>query len=365
MSLTNDDIREFTLMALDQPPAYFKESPIKLPFTVNTPWWVDYNGYIYDKNGSVLRIRDGITGEIIANDEPCYDIKIYDGVLGTCVVQRSNEDNYETWKFRHYNGEITGPIKMPFIARSSGVYFTTTYKPKWGYRNGIFAISNDYNSSKVWTYSHDGDGPLFETKSIGMTAYPGISQIFPITPYLVGVLVSHVTNDIYYQMGLTGYALLSDTETDILYHLFSSYYPYSRAQSQNCTYLGRDENYFYVCNQLHDRYDSSILLSDWVIAKFRINDGYGPIEISRFDDSLKRSWSLFTEFGNISYRDKNLTVSASTSYYFGNLAKLSNMRYAYSGRFNMDLQNATTYDVLENSECVWIRLNSGLYYYKK
>ena len=186
------------------------------PFSISDTWWVDYRGRIYDRSGNYLRVRDGFTGEVLDMTEPCLGrntdtskrLRVFDNVLGYCVKRETEEDNHQTWRFRYYDGTVT-EIKMPFVAESSGVYFTNYYYPIWGYSNGILAISYDgANNQCCWTYTKNGNF-IFETANLsGGVRWPSIERVFPLSGYSVGVIKSGSNGaETYYW---DSYSILSD-----------------------------------------------------------------------------------------------------------------------------------------------------------
>lgn len=323
-------------------------------YSTNGTWWVDRDGKLYDRSGNNLRIRDGLSGEVLSISEPCYDLRVYDNILGYCTVQRTDEDNYETWKFRYYDGTSSNEIKMPFIAYSQGIYFSTTYKPIWGFRNNILGISHNQTGASIYTYTKSGSF-IYQTAALSNgTSYPYIRHIFPITAYRVGAWVSYVTG-LWTQVAIDNYRIFSDTITSYDW-LFKPYYNSSINTGQGSEYLGTDGYYFYAVNQLHDPENPDTLLNEWVVAKFNIEDYNGPYEIGNY--TTPRVWYGEGESGLIAYRQASLDEQGVYEYYFVDRDSLNEL---YGGALYFTTTNSNlSITIRDNKDYIWIS-NRGIY----
>lgn len=323
-------------------------------YSTNGTWWVDRDGKLYDRSGNNLRIRDGLSGEVLSISEPCYDLRVYDNVLGYCTVARTEEDNYETWKFRYCDGTSSNEIKMPFIAYRENVHFSTTYKPIWGFRNNILGISHDQLGASIYTYTKSGSF-IYQTAALSSgVSYPYIGHIFPITAYRVGAWVNYVTG-LWTQVAIDNYRIFSDTITSYDW-LFKSYYDSSINTGQGSTYLGTDGYYFYAANQLHDPENPDILLNEWVVAKFNIEDYNGPYEIGNY--TVPRVWYGEGESGLIAYRQASLDEQGVYEYYFVDRDSLNEL---YGGALYFTTTNSNlSIAIRDNKDYIWIS-NRGIY----
>ena len=323
-------------------------------YSTNGTWWIDRDGKLYDRSGNNLRIRDGLSGEVLSISEPCYDLRVYDNVLGYCTVARTEEDNYETWKFIYYDGTSSAEIKMPFIAYREGALWSTTYKPRWGFRNNILGISHDQLEASIYTYTKSGSF-IYQTAALsGGMPYPYIAHIFPITAYRVGAWVDCVTG-LWTQVAIDEYRIFSDTITRYDW-LFKPYYNSSGNTGQGSEYLGTDGYYFYAANQLHDPENPDTLLNEWVVAKFNIENYNGPYEISRY--TTPRRWYGEGESGLIAYSQESLDEQGVYEYYFVDRDSLNEL---YGGALYFTTTDRNLYiTIRDNKNYIWIS-NRGIY----
>jgi len=321
--------------------------------TVGGVWWADEENRIYDRIGNTLRVRDGLSGEVLSSADPCYDIKICDGVLGVCVRERTADDNYEIWQFILPDGSKTAEIKMPFQARVVGPIFTNTYKPVVGYRNGILGIAHSQDFSPVWTYTTDGR-LVFETAAVsGRTTYPQITHVFPITAYKVGVYVLYYTG-LWTQVTTHGYRILTSEEENLGF-LFANYYSASASTGQGCTYLGTDRSYFYAVNQLHDPDDTSVLLDEYVVARFSIDNYAGAEEVERY--FTPRTFYGPAQSGLLGY---SMPDPGGSGNYWYRFVERETMDTAFDGALNFESSTRTNLTMSDNAGYLWIN-NLGIY----
>lgn len=333
-------------------------------YSTNGTWWVDRDGKLYDRSGNNLRIRDGLSGEVLSISEPCYEIYVFDNVLGYCVVQYDEEEwishtpgenSYQTWRFRYYDGTVSGDIKLPWIAWGYSSMWGYTYnRPIWGFRNNILGISHNQLLASIYTYTKSGSF-IYQTAALsGGMPYPYIEHIFPITAYRVGAWVSYVTGG-WTQVGTDNYRIFSDTIISYDW-LFEPYYDPSGNTGQGSDYLGTDGYYFYAANQLHDPENPDTLLNEWVVAKFNIENYNGPYEIGNY--TTPRIWYGEGESGLIAYRQASLDEQGVYEYYFVDRDSLNEL---YGGALYFTTTNSNlSITIRDNKNYIWIS-NRGIY----
>lgn len=316
--------------------------------STNNPFFVDAKNRIYDRvtSGNILRIRDGLSGEILDQGQHAYKITVGVGVMGYCTTQAPDNDNREIWRFVFADGSTTKPITLPY---------TGTYTLVFGYRNGILALANGQQSRcDVWTYNKDGD-LLYALTRCNIAKWPNIRWVVPISATAVGVCVGGTIGGIFDQAGVDYYAVTYTDHFDNFGHMYAVYHGTSAKQSSQGTYLGHDQNYAYAYHQLHDPEDASIRLSEYVTCRFSIEDYMGAETLEQFETA--RTYNSTTAKNLISYyyRDEN-------SRYHGVVVNRNTMDTAYEGLLDTEgtTTTATTIRIAENDGYIWDSL-SGLY----
>lgn len=304
----------------------------------STPLFVDSKNRLYDRVSNNLRVRDGLSGEVLSQGEYAYAFLVYDRI---CAHKISNQTN--TWKIIYQDGSTSNPITFPF-----------SQNPYLGYRNGILAAAKTGANFTVYTYSKDG--LLLRTlASISGYSYPYAEHLFPIDEETVGVWVGYVIGPMT-QMPADRYEIFRPDRHDSYGFLFSKYYsPTATTISNSSTYLGCDQNYFYALNRLHDPEDPKVYLDDRVIARFSIEDYAGAEELERYE-GYNRSYFSVAATNLIGYYFRN-----EESLYEYHVQNRSTMQPAYSGELDNVRSSASSGPAIqENNGYIWYKTR-GLY----
>ena len=235
----------------------------------NGTFFVDNKNRFYDRvsSGNILRIRDGLSGEVLDQGQTAYNLVVAPGVMGYCTTRASDNNNHEIWVFVYESSSST---------IGSGC--------KFGYRNGILAITRSGNSGQqyVWTYTKQGQ-LIHRLQKVGAGLYPSPQYLFPISGEAVGVWYQYSIG-LFTQMGAHGYQVTYTDHVDDFGFLYSKLYPSSSSINNGCTFIGCDQNYFYASSRMHNE-DNTGFLNEWPVCRFSIDD-YDGAEVKRSAGSL-------------------------------------------------------------------------------
>ena len=303
------------------------------------PFFVDSKNRLYDRASNNLRIRDGLSGEVLSQGEYAYGFLVYDRI---CAYKISNQTN--TWRIIYSDGSTSNPITFPF-----------SQNPRLGYRNGILAAAKSGANFTVYTYNKDGLFLRTLASISGSISFPYADHLFPIDEENVGVWVSYVIG-VMTQMAADRYEIFRPDRHDNYGFLFSRYYsPTATTIDNNSNYLGCDQNYFYAQNRLHDPEDSKVYLDDRVIARFAIEDYDGAEELERYE-GYQRSYFSVNATNLIGYYFRN-----EESQYEYHVQNRETMLPAYSGELDTVRSSASSGPLIqENNGYVWYKTR-GLY----
>lgn len=312
-----------------------------------TAFFVDTKNRIYDNVGNNLRIRDGLSGEVLDQGQMAYEFVVDVGVMGHCIMRPADNDNYGIWQFTFDDGTSTKPITLPY---------TGTRLPKFGYRNGVLAIANSSQSRcDVWTYSKTGNF-LYALTRCNIAQWPTIKWVIPINQSAVGVCVDGTIGGIFYQAGVDYYAVTYPDHFDNYGHMYGVYHGTSDRASSAGTYLGHDQNYVYTYHQLHDPEDASVLLDEYVTCRFNIDDYAGAETLERFETARTYATTAATSLISYYYRDED-------SKYCGVVVRRSTMSTVYDGELDVipaSSLSGAQIRIMENDGYLWDNI-SGLY----
>lgn len=312
----------------------------------NGTFFVDNKNRFYDKLSSttILRIRDGLSGEVLDQGQTAYNMRVAPGVMGYCTTRASDNNNHEIWVFVYEDGTKSDPIEMPYTGTGSSSS-TIGSGCIFGYRNGVLAITLSENSGQqyVWTYTKQGQ-LIHRLQKAGAGLYPSPQYLFPISGEAVGVWYSYSIG-LFTQMGAAGYQVTYTDHVDSFGFLYSKLYPSSSSINNGCTFLGCDQNYFYASSQMHNE-DNTGFLNEWPVCRFSIDDYDGAEEITRFYAS--------PTYSSVNNRE-HLAVRYSSHAY---VIDRATMGQAFSGE--LDLASDTTINMMENDGYIWDS-PSGIY----
>lgn len=339
------NIREGETVIVDQNEAAGITRLGDIPVSHN-PFFIDNKNRIYDVESNNLRVRDGLSGEILDQGQYAYKFTVNVGVMGHCITRAADNDDHEIWRFVFSDGSTTKPITLPY----SG-----TYTLRFGYRNGILAIANGQQSRcDVWTYNKNGD-LLFALTRCNIAQWPLIDWVVPISETAVAVCVNGTIGGIFDQAGVDYYAVTYTDHFDNYGHMYAAYHSTSAKAYSGGTYLGHDQTYVYTYHQLHDPDDASVLLDEYVVCRFAIDDYNGPEELDRHVGA-KRTYFSVSATNLIGYYFRN--EEKQYEYYVRNR---ETMLSAYSGELDGIRSSLSSGPYIqENNGYVWYK-TKGLY----
>jgi len=313
----------------------------------NSPFFVDSKNRLYDRvsSGDILRVRDGLSGDVLSQGETAYNLKVFPGVMGYCTTRAQDNDNHEVWVFVYEDGTKSNPITMPYTGTGSSSS-TIGYGCVFGYRNGILAIAQRGTGATqyVWTYTKQGE-LLYRLAKVGAGLYPYPAHLFPISETAVGVWYSYSIG-LYTQMRADGYQVTYTDHVDSYGFLYQKLYtPVASGVDNGCVFLGCDQNYFYASSRMHNE-DNTAYLDEWPLCRFSIDDYDGAEEITRLYAS--------PQYSSVNNRE-HLTVRYSSHAY---VLDRATMGQAFSGE--LDLSSNTTINMMENDGYIWDS-PSGIY----
>lgn len=313
----------------------------------NSPFFVDNKNRFYDRvsSGNILRIRDGLSGEVLDQGQTAYNMRVAPGVMGYCTTRAADNNNHEIWAFVYEDGTKSDPIEMPYTGTGSSSS-TIGNGCRFGYRNGILAITlyGGGGQQYVWTYTKQGQ-LIHRLQKVGAGLYPTPDYLFPITGDAVGVWYSYSIG-LYTQMGAQGYQVTYTDHVDAYGFLYTKLYtPTSSGLNNGCTFLGCDQNYFYASSRMHNE-DNTAYLNEWAVCRFSIDDYNGAEEITRYYAS--------PTYSSVNNRE-HLAVRYSSHAY---VVDRATMGQAFSGE--LDLASNTTINMMENDGYIWDK-PSGIY----
>lgn len=305
----------------------------------NNPFFVDSKNRLYDRvsSGNILRVRDGLSGEILDQGEHAYKFAVWPGVMGYCVTQASDNNNREVWRFVFSDGTKTKPIELPYTGTSTLVF---------GYRNGVLALTSGEEGSKpIWTYNKDGDF-LYQLANVGIAQWPNRRWLIPVTATSVVACIGGTIGGIFQQAGVDYWAVDYPDHFDNFGHMYAVYHGTSSANGSQGTFLGMDQNYVYTYHHLHDPEDASQSINAWVVCRFAIDNYNGAETVATYTSSR-----AFSSVNN----PEHLAVRYSSHAY---VIDRATMGQAFSGE--LDLASDTTINMMENDGYIWDS-PSGIY----
>lgn len=263
-----------------------------IPKTWSWGVFVDENDLFYDMAGGKLRIRKGLTGEVVSQTEAISAFSAYPD-MGFAAVRLGANSSMD-WKIIFSDG-TSSVVTVPTAANNY----------MWGFRNGIIAYATNYSAGyDLYTFSKDG---TYLNRLSGRGRgfpYWMAYRIFPISGSSVGVYEYYAVG-LYTQNASYWYSVrrLTPGDSSDFGFFWSQYYAPTGVSSirNEFTYLGVHGDYLYACGQLHDPSNNTVLLPDRVLAKFSIENYSGPIELDRYYDNRQYA-APFSRYGNLRRR---------------------------------------------------------------
>ena len=245
----------------------------------NGDFFIDEGNRMYDVQDGVLRIRDGLSGEIIGNTTPAFGWRVFQG--GACAAYKTREEG-DVWRFLFQDGEMSGEIEL---AQNEG--FTA------GFRNGVLAVvmsrGGGYQRTlETVTYTKSGIRQR-ELSPVG-GHYGTADTVAPISFDAVGIGHDYLSG--FFDIHYARYVVTTPESTSV-YNPWEGYSVFYSAYVNSSELTGiraSDQAYMYGLAQLTDPQDQSVKLSEWVLLRWSIDGFDGAEETARFFAPSTNYW---------------------------------------------------------------------------